>query len=189
MGCIDPVPLDSGRLVDCKVGVKVFVVCKQSAGLTPLHACPGRSGWRGWSIPAVPMLLVARRRCPFAIGNYGVWFMDADARDQTGPMLWILDHLSQLIERAAMGDVDEVRYELHILCEKLETDPRLRCADSDLIAARLRHAQEKYGGYDRKPAHGQSLLISLSRDLWKRVHPPQPDTSAAPPAQAFRPSA
>lgn len=115
--------------------------------------------------------------------------MDADARDQTGPLLWILDHLAHLIECAAMGDGDELRYELHMLCDRVETDPRLRCADSDLIAARLRHAQEKYGGYDRKPALGQSLLISLSRDLWKRVHPPQHEVTAASAAHAFRPSA
>ena len=120
--------------------------------------------------------------------DYGWWLMNTDARDQISPLLWILDDLAHLIECAAMGDANELRYELYMLCERVETDPRLRCADSDLIAARLRHAQEKYGGYDRKPAHGQSLLISLSRDLWKRVHPPRPEVEAAHPAQEFWPT-
>lgn len=115
--------------------------------------------------------------------------MENDARNPTAPLLWILDDLAHLIECIATGDVDEVRYQLHTLCARVETDARLRCTDSDLIAARLRHAQEKYNGPDRKPAQGQSLLISLSRDLWQRVHPPQPDAVASidRPMREFRP--
>jgi hypothetical protein len=107
----------------------------------------------------------------------------------TSPLLWILDELARLIECAAMGDMDEVRYQLHTLCGRVETEPRLRCVDSDLIAARLRHALEKYNGTERKPVHGLSLLISLSRDLWQQVHRPQLEASIARdrPACEFRP--
>jgi hypothetical protein len=95
----------------------------------------------------------------------------ASDRDSTQALLWILDDLTYLIECAALDYTGEGRYELDKLCERVETDPRYRCADSELIAARLRHALEKYTGARKNVAHGHSLLITLSRDLWKRVHP------------------
>lgn len=126
---------------------------------------------------------------PLVLPDYGWWLMHTDTREPISPLLRILDDLANLIECTAMGELDEVRYQLHLLCDRVDTDPRLRCDDSDIIAARLRHALEKYNGYDRKPSHGQSLLISLSRDLWKRVHPspPQAAVTRASPAHPFRP--
>ncbi len=95
----------------------------------------------------------------------------ASDRENKAGLLRILDDLAYLMECAALDYAGEGRYELGKLCARVETHPRYRCADSDLIAARLRQALEKYGGDPKNRTQCYSLLIILNRDLWRRIHP------------------
>ena len=81
------------------------------------------------------------------------------------PVLRVLEHLSYVIECAAVNYLGEVKYELGRLCQKIETDPLFGISEESRVIQELRVAQDAFMRED--PRAGASALARASRALWK----------------------
>ncbi len=81
------------------------------------------------------------------------------------PVLRVLEHLSYVIECAAMEYRGEAKYELGCLCTKIETDPLFDVSDASDAIQELHIAQEAFMRED--PRAGASALARASRALWR----------------------
>lgn len=83
------------------------------------------------------------------------------------PYLMVLEHLSYIIECAALDYMGEGKTELNSLANLLETDPRFAIDGAAVLAKDLREILAFYRGGERQQAY--SMLTSRSRQLWDTV--------------------
>lgn len=100
------------------------------------------------------------------------------------PVLRVLEHLSYVIECAAMEYRGEVKYELGRLCGKIDTDPLFDVSDASGAVQELHAAHEAFSRED--PRAGVSALARASRALWRAAEAldGQLQNSSAPSDQA-----
>lgn len=93
------------------------------------------------------------------------------------PVLRVLEHLSYVIECAALEYRGEVKYELGNLCRKIEADPLFKISDTSGAIRELHTAQDAFSRED--PRAGASALARASRALWGLVSMLDGDNSAS----------
>lgn len=92
---------------------------------------------------------------------------DGDRRSIT-PYIRVLEHLSYILECAALNYLGEAKSELLNLAGHLESDDHFAIENSANIAEELR-AAECFYRHENTPSKASSILIRVSRGLWKPV--------------------